>query len=75
MLVSDWDLPLRSCIVRPVGEVGAGGFMTTHSGWDTMLSSGEAGWDSKAEQLDEVCEEGDGGVVIWLQLASSICLE
>jgi hypothetical protein len=40
-----------------------------------MLSLGKAGWDSKAEQLNEVCEEGDGGVIIWFWLASSICLE
>ncbi len=66
MLMLDWDLSLLSYIVRPVGGVCAGGFMTTHSGWDTMLSSDKAGWDSKAKQLDEVCGEGDGGVVVCL---------
>ncbi len=29
MLLSDWDLPPWSCIVRPVGGVCANGFMTT----------------------------------------------
>ena len=58
-----------------MGGVCASGFMTTHSDWDTMLSLDKAGWDSKAEQLDEICEDGDGGVVIWFWLVSSICLE
>ncbi len=47
VLVSDWDLPSWSCIVRPVGGVGASGIMTTHNGWDTMLSLAKAGWDRK----------------------------
>jgi hypothetical protein len=75
MLLSDWDLPPQSCIVRPVGGVCANGFMTTHNVWNLMLSLDKAGWDSKAKQLDEICEEGDGGVDVWLRLVSSICLE
>ncbi len=75
MLLPVWDLPPRSCIVRPVGGVCASGFMATHNGWDTMLSLDKAGWDSKAKQLDEVSEEGDGGVLNWFWLVSNMCLE
>ncbi len=49
VLLLDWDLPPWNSIVRLVGGVCANDFMTTHSGWDTMLSLDKAGWDSKAE--------------------------
>jgi hypothetical protein len=58
VLMLDWDLPLRRCIVRPVGGAYLGGFMTTHSGWDTMLSSDKAGWDSKASNLMKSVKRG-----------------